>query len=194
MHQIIEFDKQLFLDINRQHAEWLDPIMLFFSSYVAWGVIAVLIFLYVLYIKSKETRWPVACFLIMTVAATNLFNQLVKVIVERPRPIHETAFTDIIHAIEQFDASYSFFSAHSSSSFALAIFASLAVRQGWFTIVSVLWAFTVAYSRVYVGKHYPMDVIVGILFGCLMALLWWKLYIYYKKRKINKSNDTEKNY
>lgn len=186
MHQIIDFDKQLFLDINRQHAEWLDPVMLFFSSYTAWGIIAGLIFLYVLFVKSKERRWLAACFMFFSVAATNLSNQLIKVIVERPRPIHETAFLDVIHAIEKFDTSYSFFSAHSSSSFALAIFASLVVRRNWFTVSTVLWALIVGYSRIYVGKHYPMDVVVGILFGSLMAVFSWKLYCYFKKRKTNK--------
>lgn len=194
MHQIIEFDKQLFLDINRQHTEWLDPVMLFFSSYTAWGVIAWLIFLYVFFVKLKEGRWPVACFLFMAVAATNLFNQFIKVMVERPRPIHETAFANIIHAIEKFDTSYSFFSAHSSSSFALALFASLTVRKKWFTIVTILWASAVGYSRIYVGKHYPIDVAVGVMFGSLMALFWWKLYNYYKKLKTNKNYDKEKNY
>lgn len=196
MHRIIEFDKELFLEINGWHTEWLDPVMLFFSSYTAWGAIAALIFLYVLYVKSKETRWTTACFLLLAVTSTNLLNLFVKELVERPRPIHETAFTDIIHAIEKFDTSYSFFSAHSSSSFALAVFASLVVGKRWFTFSTVFWAFAVAYSRIYVGKHYPIDVAVGILFGCLMALLWWKLYKYYKKRKTNKNktgNDKEKN-
>jgi Membrane-associated phospholipid phosphatase len=194
MHWIIDFDKRLFLGINGQHAESVDPVMLFFSSYTSWGVIACLIFCYVLYVKSKEIRWVAACFLFLAVVSTNLFNQLVKVLVERPRPIHETAFTDIIHAIEKFDASYSFFSAHSSSSFALAIFAALAVGKKWFTISVVSWAFLVAYSRIYVGKHYPIDVVVGILFGSLMAVFWWRLYKYYKKRKTNKNYVKEKNY
>ena len=188
MHEIIDFDKQLFLDLNKQNAVWLDPVMLFFSSYTAWGIVAFLILLYVLYTKSKEWRWSVSFFMFMAVASTNLFNQLVKVAVARPRPIHEKVFTDIIHAIEHFDASYSFFSAHSSSSFALAVFASLAVRKKWFTIAVVFWAFVVGYSRIYVGKHYPVDVVVGILFGTLMAIVWWKLYAYYKKRRINKEN------
>lgn len=183
MQRIIDLDKQLFLGINEQHAEWLDPFMLFFSSYTAWGVITFLIFLYVFYSKTKNLRLPVAGFMLMAVASTNLINQLVKIIVARPRPIHEEAFNGIIHAVEKFDDSYSFFSAHSSSSFALAVFALLAVPDKLFRGAVLGWAFIVAYSRIYVGKHYPFDVIAGILFGSLMGLLWWRIYRMYKNRK-----------
>ncbi len=185
MHEIIDFDKQLFLNINKLHEDWLDPFMLFFSSYTAWTVIAILILFFVFYSETKSRRWASIGFLTLVVTATNLLNQLVKVLVERPRPIHEAAFDDIIHAIEKYDASYSFFSAHSSSSFALAVFASLVVRKRWFTFVVVLWAGMVAYSRIYVGKHYPIDVVIGILFGWAMAILGWKFYTYFLKRKTN---------
>lgn len=189
MQEIIRFDQQLFLDINKHHASWIDPIMLFFSSYPAWGIIAFVILVYVLYQKEKTWRWPVACFMFLSVFTTNLLNQVVKYIVARPRPIHEEHFTDIIHAIEKFDASYSFFSAHSSSSFALAVFALLVVRKTYFTVAVLCWAFIVGYSRIYVGKHYPLDVLVGIVFGTIMAIFWWKVYSNWKKNKINKMKD-----
>ncbi|MDD4659865.1 MAG: phosphatase PAP2 family protein [Massilibacteroides sp.] len=181
MHQIINFDKQLFLEINRHHLEWLDPVMLFFSSYAAWGIIALCLLIYVVCTQDKAWRWPIANFLFLCVITTNLLNQLIKVIVARPRPIHEQAFIDLIHSIESFDSSYSFFSAHSSSSFALAVFALLAVRKASFSIFVLFWAFMVAYSRIYVGKHYPFDVIAGILFGTLTAVIGWGIYCNYKK-------------
>lgn len=183
MQQLIEFDKQLFLDINKLHTPLLDPVMLFLSSYEAWGIIAILILLYVFYSKDKAWRWPVLCFMFLSVASTNALNQLVKITIARPRPIHEAIFTDLIHSLEKYDASYSFFSAHSSSSFALAVFALLVVRKKFFTVIVLSWALLVGYSRIYVGKHYPIDVVVGILFGVLMAVVWWKIYMYYKKRK-----------
>lgn len=197
MREIIDLDKQLFLGINKYHTEWMDPVMLFFSSYAAWGLVAFLVFVYILYTNEKARRWSAVCFLTLTVASTNLLNNVVKVIVARPRPIHEEAFTDLFHAIEKFDSSYSFFSAHSSSSFALAVFASLCVRKKGFAIVALLWAFVVAYSRIYVGKHYPVDVGVGILFGVLMAMFWWKIYKLYfvcERKKRGTSYEKEKNY
>lgn len=197
MFLIVDFDKQLFLDINRQHTEWLDPVMLFFSSYTSWAVVAILVLSYLLYKSLPKRRLPLVCCFILSVLSTNLLNHLVKVIVKRPRPIHEPAFADIIHAIEKFDASYSFFSAHSSSSFALAVFALLFVKEKWFTLVSLFWASAVAYSRIYVGKHYPGDVIVGVLFGILMGVMGWKMYEFYEKKKVNrkyKKYETKKNY
>lgn len=185
---LVEFDKQLFLDINRQHAEWLDPIMLFFSSYTSWAIVAVFVLVYLLYINSKKRRWSLACFFVLSVLSTNLLNHLVKVIVKRPRPIHEPDFANLIHAIEKFDSSYSFFSAHSSSSFALAVFALLVVKKKWFTFVSLFWASVVAYSRIYVGKHYPGDVIVGILFGILMGIVGWKVYEHYENNNLNRKH------
>lgn len=197
MYEIIDFDKRLFLDLNKLHAEWLDPIMLFFSSYTAWGLVALLFLIYIYYVKDKTWRWSSICFLAVAVLSTNLLNNLVKIIIARPRPIHEEAFSGVIHAIEKFDPSYSFFSAHSSSSFALAVFASLLVRKTYFTAMALPWAFMVAYSRIYVGKHYPMDVLVGLLFGVLMAMIWWELYKRYTERKTIKNKQRygkEKNY
>jgi len=184
MREIIAFDKDLFLTINDKHVEWLDPVMLFFSSYTGWTTIALLILLYVIY-KGRQRRWSVAIFTVLTVLTTSMLNNVVKMIVMRPRPIHEEVFADVIHAIESYDASYSFFSAHSANSFALAVFAAFSVRRWSFSVMALLWAATVAYSRIYVGKHYPLDVVVGILFGILMAYFWRWVFDYYKGIKSN---------
>ena len=184
MREIIAFDKDLFLAINGKHVEWLDPVMLFFSSYTGWTAIAIVILLYAIY-KGKRWRWSVAIFTVLTVLTTSMLNNAIKMIVMRPRPIHEEALADIIHAIESYDASYSFFSAHSANSFALAIFAAFSVRQWPFTVFALFWAAMVAYSRIYVGKHYPLDVVIGILFGVLMAYSWRWLFNYYKRLKSN---------
>jgi len=183
MREIIEFDKQLFLEINRLHAEYLDSVMLFFSSYYSWVAIVCLILVWMLRLKDRSWRMPIIAFSFLSVISCNLLNQIVKVIVARPRPIHEEIFSDVIHAIEKYDASYSFFSAHSSTSFAIAVFALLVVRKAYFTASVLLWASVVAYSRIYLGKHYPLDVVVGILFGTIIAIICWRLFNVYLKRK-----------
>jgi Membrane-associated phospholipid phosphatase len=181
MNELITFDKELFLYLNSKHTPWLDPIMSFLSSYFGLAVIALCILIYTMY-RCKEWKWSVAVFVSLTVATTNLINNIVKIIIARPRPIHEDAFSDIIHAIEKYDAAYSFFSAHSSTALALAVFAALTAKSRCFTAIVLLWGLGVAYSRIYVGKHYPLDVIVGILFGSIMAFVGYKLFNYYKKK------------
>ncbi|MCC8094860.1 MAG: phosphatase PAP2 family protein, partial [Tannerellaceae bacterium] len=80
--------------------------------------------------------------------------------------------------LEETWTSYSFFSGHSSNSFCLAVFTTLYFRNKIYGIAIFAWALAVAYSRIYVGKHYPLDVIVGILFGFLTG---WLYYWFYKK-------------
>jgi Membrane-associated phospholipid phosphatase len=174
MHKIIEFDKELFLTINNKHVEWLDPIMVFFSSYYSWAAIALLLLAYI--VKNGEKKWTLGIFTILTALSTNLTNLLIKTIIARPRPIHEPDFIDIIHSPERYDASYSFFSAHSSTSFSLALFTVLVVSNKYVKALAITWASIVAYSRIYLGKHYPLDVITGILFGVMMAVVWKRIY------------------
>jgi undecaprenyl-diphosphatase len=185
MHRIIDFDKQLFLEINRHHQEWLDPVMLFFSSYTAWGIIAFFLLSYVFYVQGKSGGGkPLVSQYCASLPLIFLIN-LIKIIIARPRPIHEQAFVDLIHAIEKFDASYSFFSAHSSSSFALAVFISLVIRKNAFSLLRFILGILSRLQRIYVGKHYPFDVVAGIIFGTLMAFIGWKLFDDYKNKKMN---------
>lgn len=186
MHRIIELDKELFLELNKFHSKFLDPVMLLFSSYVFWVIVACLIMIWMMNTKDKILYRPVLGFTLLSLLITNALNQVVKVIVERPRPIHEEAFQGVIHAIEKYDTSYSFFSAHSSTSFALAVFALLTIRKPFFTAIVLLWALIVAYSRVYLGKHYPLDILTGILFGTLIAMICYWFYHKYEIKKINK--------
>jgi len=182
MHELIKFDKELFLYLNSKHTPWLDPIMSFLSSYIGLAIIAICILFYTAY-RCWEWKWVVVTFALFTVGTTNLINNIVKIIIARPRPIHEEVFNDIIHAIEKYDAAYSFFSAHSSSSLALAVFVALATKNRYFTAIVLLWGVSVAYSRIYVGKHYPLDIIVGMIFGSIMAFVGYILFNYYKAIK-----------
>lgn len=186
MHRIIELDKELFLELNKLHSKFLDPVMLLVSSYTFWVIVACLIMIWMMNTKGKILYRPVLAFTFLSVLLTNVLNQVVKVIVERPRPIHEETFQGVIHAIEKYDTSYSFFSAHSSTSFALAVFALLAIRKPVFTVIVLFWAVIVAYSRVYLGKHYPLDILTGILFGTLIAMICYHYYHKYEVKKINK--------
>jgi len=190
LEKIVKLDQDLFLFLNSKHIGWLDPVMLVLSSYEAW-ILACLVMLIFVYIKSTAWKRTVCISLLLTAGLSALFTNIVKFFVARPRPIHNEAWTDTIHAIERYSSSTSFFSSHSSTTFALALFFFMFVtRNGLNKIygyIAIVWAALVAYSRIYLAKHYPIDVAVGILFGIVMGILGYKLYEYYISIQIKSS-------
>ena len=93
---------------------------------------------------------------------------------ERLRPCHEASLADIIHTVrDKCGGHYGFISSHASNSFALAVFLSGFIRRRYryFPLFILIWASVVSYSRIYLGVHYPFDVIVGAIFGSLLGYL-----------------------
>lgn len=187
LYRIADWDKEVFLFINSQHVSWLDPVMLALSSFTTWVSVCILIVLYMLY---KGGRWKIMAplFMLLTIGINSGVNHLIKLIIARPRPLQVEAWQGIIHAIEEYETSYSFFSAHSSNSFSMAVFSLLYFRNKTYSYLILIWATLVAYSRIYVGKHYPVDVLCGIAFGIMMGFVCFKLFGRYKESRLRKDS------
>lgn len=183
LEKLIEWDKEIFLFLNDMNMHAFDPVMMVLSSYTLFvGVCAVIIFFM---IKINRKQGIVASlFFLLTIGLNNLTNQIIKRLIARPRPIHEEVFDDIIHALGKHETGFSFYSGHSTTAFCIAMFSLLFFRNKIYSIVALVWAFGVAYSRIYMGKHYPFDVLCGTLAGCLFGFLGFKLYEYYKSKKL----------
>lgn len=187
IHEIIEWDERLFLLLNGKYVGWLDYVMVFLSSYLCW-VLSALLMLTFVYLKSDSWKKMTALFFAMTVAMSALITNIIKPIIARPRPIHNEEWDGVIRALEgTSDMSYSFFSSHSATTFSMAVFFFLIVRKlklslyyGW---AAILWAAAVAYSRIYVAKHYPLDVLCGTLFGIMMGIVGYRLLLLYQRKK-----------
>lgn len=183
LEKIIEWDKELFLLLNGKHVDWLDPVMLFLSSYLNWFLVF-FILLALIYRKSNEWKRTASFFFISSIAASALLTNIIKRIIERPRPIHNELWQGTIHAIEKYSNSFSFFSSHSATTFTMAIFFLLLFREKkLYGILATIWATLVAYSRIYVAKHYPSDVLIGIFFGTIVGILGYMMFEQFKKRK-----------
>lgn len=182
LHKLLEWDKRFFLYLNEKHLDWLDPVMLTLSSFVSWILVCVLVVIF-MFIKAKGRKIAAPFFMLLSIGINSLINNGIKLLIARPRPIHRDVWSDIIHAIEDYEASYSFFSAHSSNSFCLAMFSLLFFRNKIYSYVILIWATAVAYSRIYVGKHFPFDVVCGIGFGIMMGYLGYRLFEYYNTKK-----------
>lgn len=187
LYRIADWDKEVFLFINSQHISWLDPVMLALSSFTSWVSVCILIIIYMLY---RGGRWKITAplFMLLTIGLNSGINHLIKLIIARPRPLQVEAWQGIIHAIEEYETSYSFFSAHSSNSFSMAVFSLLYFKNKKYSYIITIWAALVAYSRIYVGKHYPVDVLCGIAFGIVMGFLCFKLFERYKGTRLRKDN------
>lgn len=177
LETLINWDKELVLAINGAHAPWLDSIMIAFS--VDWSFVVYLPVLYILYKHSNLknvgliTLGTLVTFTLTETTATRLFKNNF----ERLRPCHNPDLEALLHLPKGCGGQFGFVSSHAANHFGLAMFFALVVHRyypkafPWFMVFPLI----VIYSRVYLGKHYPSDVICGGIIGALLAYLVYRV-------------------
>lgn len=182
-----DWDTELFLYLNSHKIDAISPAMVLISTYAFW--ILSFIAIAILIIRS-EKYWGIraAIFVLLGIGMNSLINNLLKIIILRPRPGNNDEIKHLAHLLEETGTSYSFFSAHSSNSFCLAMFCAFYFKNIYLRSFIFAWATTIAYSRIYVGKHYPLDVIVGIMFGLITGYVCYRWYAKYKDKKMTSIN------
>jgi undecaprenyl-diphosphatase len=170
LDRIVDIDKHLFLFLNGIHNSFFDNIMLWCTLKYTW--IPFYAFLLFLIIKTfgKKTYFVILFVLILITISDQLSAHLIKNIFERLRPCHEPKLSGLIHLVSSnCGGKYGFVSSHATNSTALATFLILIIKPNrkYLNIILILYAFLVSYSRIYVGVHYPADIIFGALLGYL---------------------------
>ncbi|MBK7712732.1 MAG: phosphatase PAP2 family protein [Bacteroidales bacterium] len=170
-------DQQLFLFLNSINSPFWDKIMHAVSGVLTWVPLYLAILIY-LGLKYKRKFIIILLFIILAATlADQLSVHLFKNVFHRLRPCHEPSLEGLVHLVDgKCGGLYGFVSSHAANSFNIALISLLLIRKRWFTISIILWALTVGYSRIYLGVHYPGDVICGSLFG---ALIGWGIYELY---------------
>jgi undecaprenyl-diphosphatase len=171
MEQLVEWDKAFFLYLNGQHTPWLDPVMMVLSHRLTWVPLYLCLLVFIIRRHGRESWVPVVGIIITILLADQVCSSLLKPIVGRFRPSHEPSLDGLVHIVDGYrGGQYGFASSHAGTTFGLAMFFILQYRRVWkWTWVLLPWAAIVAYTRIYLGVHYPGDVIVGALIGMLAA-------------------------
>ena len=168
-------DNEITLALNAMHTPIADSIMLFLSAKTVWiplyVLLAVLMFIPKWYGK-KSSAFRYGSHIGLTEQITNI----VKNIVERPRPGNTPIIEGILHLPEGAGGGYGFFSAHASNTFGMAMITALIFRRRWYTAGIMIWASMISFSRIYLAKHFTTDVLCGALAGILIGLAVHFLY------------------
>jgi undecaprenyl-diphosphatase len=176
LEQLIEWDEQLFLQLNALRADWLDPVMLAMTGTVIWVPLYILIVYFVFKDYKMKAFWILAGFGLAILLADQFTSAFMKPYFERLRPCHDERWIGQLNNYSGCGGLYGFASSHSSNAFAVASYFTLAFmgRRNAFAWL-FLWAAVHAYTRVYLGVHYPGDIIVGGLVGLIAGLICWIL-------------------
>ena len=178
---ILEFDRQLLDIFNGSNSLFLDNLAVTLTTGLTW-VPLYLVLLY-LVIKNNDTMaqilltivFAIACVLISSTVA----DGIIKPLVARPRPLNDPNIKDAIDVVVNYGSrQFSFFSGHASNTFCLAIFFSMLIRSRLATVVLVGWSLLNCWTRLYLGMHYPSDILAGLLWGAVVGTSMYYLYRY----------------
>lgn len=182
--EIHRFDQLLTLEINSWDSPVTDPIWQFFSDKLVWAPMYAAIITLLIWKFGWKRGLIVLAGALLTFGFCDQFSNIIKHAVQRIRPLNDPFMVASgLHILET-GGGYSFFSAHSANSFGLAFSTFLGMKltlctpdtpqaPKWLKAYGTwmfFWAFMVAVSRIFVGKHYLGDVIVGILVGSLAGI------------------------
>ena len=182
------FDRELFLAINGFHAPLFDNVMYYVSQ--IWVFAPVFFYwLYLVYNKTGAKKLLVLLgFFVLLIVLTDQTSNQIKHAVKRYRPTHNLEIQSKVHIVNEYrGGTYGFFSGHATNSFGVAMILfllfdkkSIVFRYSFF-----LWAALTAYSRMYLGVHYPSDIFVGMLVGLFWGYVVYQLIQYTFKKKFN---------
>lgn len=177
--QIIDLDKEIFLLINQGLSnpvfDWLLPIL---RNPFTWAPLYLFVIIFFIKHYGKVGILVVLCTLINFGISDGISSHLIKKNVKRIRPCNDIEFKHDINLRVRCGSGFSFTSSHATNHFAMAFFWIVLFRRKWkHTLwLCILWAALISFSQIYVGVHYPFDILCGALLGSLIGILNGNLF------------------
>ncbi|HNR19694.1 MAG TPA: phosphatase PAP2 family protein [Bacteroidia bacterium] len=181
--KIEEFDVMLFLFLNSHHNPFFDSFFYFITN--RFALIPFYLILLFLVVKTFKTNtWKILLAAALLILCSDQLSVLLKNTFERYRPCHNSEIQSLIHLVNnKCGGLYGFVSSHATNSMAISVFLFLLLKNKYSKIGYLLFAYTllVSYSRIYLGLHYPLDMMGGWVIGFILGIS----FAFLIKSKIN---------
>ena len=192
--KLIHIDTEILLAINGWHAPWADTLMWIISAKATWIPLYLLLIGLLVWRYRKpaitSVKWlqrlPACVVMIVVIglavgAADFIASGILKELVARPRPTRVPELEGVLHLVNGYKSGrYGFVSSHAANTMAVALLFSLIWRNKIATVGLMLWVAANCYSRMYLGVHYPTDILGGLMVGALVAVVVYAMLVRYR--------------
>ena len=184
IQRLIDIDKQVMLALNGSDSLYMDGVMKIFTTTSVWiPVAAVLLFIVLKNNTPRGSLLTVLAVALTILACDQISSGLIKPIVARLRPSHDPSFMHLIDTLNGYrSGSYSFTSSHACNSFGIFTIIALIIRNRALSLSLLLWACINSFSRIYLGVHYPGDILCGAIVGIVIGSIIFLIYHIVKKK------------
>lgn len=170
MQELIQYDQSLFLFLNQLGNESFDAFWILVSGKLTWIPLYIIFLYLILKHFDKRSVLYILLFIVLGIVVSDQLANIFKVGVHRLRPCHDATLEGLVREVKC-GGQYGFYSAHASNTFFIATFMSMlfAKKINYFSAMVFFWAVFVSYSRIYLGVHFPLDIVFGASVGFLLG-------------------------